>query len=82
MRDLRPGDRLVIRHGRPVLEDEYGSYPLAFNNLRDWAAWWTRQAELNLHINLPDADKKVFAAIFNMESDACPDTSPPSPPKT
>lgn len=65
MRDIRTTDRFGMIDGKPVIVDEHGTIiPLVFKSLQDWAAWWTRQAELNVIIKNSIEWKRIFAAIF------------------
>ena len=70
MRDLRPTDKLAMCHGKPCIITDYPDDTsttewIVFDDIKDKARWWTRQAELRLDINIPREEKLVFAAILN-----------------
>jgi len=72
MLDLKPGDKFVSNNGKTAIihvnEDGSGTWeePLVFKNLTDYAAWWTRQAELNADISIPLDLKQTFSKILEL----------------
>ena len=52
------------------LVDENGTTEwLCWEDTRDWASWWIRQAELNDNISIPHEAKQGFSELFKGGND-------------
>jgi hypothetical protein len=66
MRDLKPGDRMTkSQHGYSIIDEHGTIIPMCWENLKDWARWWFRQAEMNADINIPADMRALFTEILN-----------------